>query len=123
MQDLEVARLDESLLSLATIELCVDDTCASGALPESPMDTDVGLSGELPSSVSLYRIDQLIRVVARFGGPVSGISPRVDGQIFGATLRAANGAILAAPSWTARYERPRTNPACPDTCAAILTPN
>lgn len=116
-----IVELGEAPLVGAMFELCVDDACVSGTLPEPPLgegeSTYASLSGAYRASVRLDRIGALIRVVVTFP-PVTPPFDRVDGQIYAATLRDANGDILAAPSWSAEYDG---GGACPDTCNTRLT--
>ncbi|HEY5922543.1 MAG TPA: hypothetical protein VIV11_12770 [Kofleriaceae bacterium] len=122
LPDIDVAVIEEALLSGATLELCVDDACSSGALPEPPQGADQSssamLTGAFNSLVRLERVDASISVVIHFF--VTSNIARVDGEIYVATLRHANGATLAAASWRATYYSPR--PECPDDCARRLDP-
>lgn len=117
-----IVELPEAPLAGAMFELCVDDACVSGTLPEPPLgegeSTHASLSGDFQAGIRLERVGTSIRVVVTFL-PVTPPFDRVDGQIYAATLRDANGDILAAPSWSAEYDG---DGECPDTCNTRLNP-
>jgi hypothetical protein len=117
-----VVELPEAALVGAMFEFCVDDACVSGAVPAPPLgeeqSTHASLSGGFQAGIRLERTATSIRVVVTFL-PVTPPFDRVDGQIYVATLRDANGVILTARSWSAEYDGVGE---CPDTCSTRLTP-
>jgi hypothetical protein len=117
-----LTELGEASVTGATFELCVDDACVSGTLPNAPTREgeirSSSLSGDFQANIRLERVGTQIRVDVGFP-PVSPPFDRVDGQIYAATLRDGNGAVVAALSWSAEYDG---GGECPDTCNTLLTP-
>jgi len=117
-----ITELGEAVVTGATFELCVDAACVSGTVPEAPpSDGEIrsaSLSGDFQASIRLERAGTQIRVSVGFP-PVTPPFDRVDGQVYAATLHDADGAVLAALSWSAQYDG---GGQCPDTCNTLLTP-
>lgn len=120
LPDIDVAVLEETTVAGARLELCMDDECAFGALPLPPAGDDptsAELAGDFRATVRLSREGDLLAVTVHFFYSSPPLV-RADGQIYTATVRDANGAVLAAPSWTAEYYG---GAGCPDTCGVELT--
>ena len=117
-----VVEVPEAPLVGGSLQFCVDDACVSGTLPGLPLaageHTHASLAGEFRAGVRLERTGTAIRVVITFL-PITPPFDRVDGQIYAAILRDADGVILTARSWSAEYDG---GGECPDTCSTQLTP-
>ncbi|HEY5922542.1 MAG TPA: hypothetical protein VIV11_12765 [Kofleriaceae bacterium] len=113
---------DESQLSGATIELCIEQRCVTGVVPAAPDMVGSGqyqpLSGDFLADVIVWRTESGVRVVVE----LSHADALENGDVYSATI-SANGTTLTAHTWTARYERTYPNGrGCDDGCVqATLT--